>query len=92
LFLLFCVLACRSAAVRAADDIIFADFEGETYGDWKVEGTAFGSRPASGTLPNQMEVAGFQGRGLANSFVGVDNHRGRLISPLFSVQRKFIAF
>ena len=31
---------------RAADDILIADFESDTYGDWEVEGTAFGSRPA----------------------------------------------
>ena len=28
-----------------------ADFEGDTYGDWKTTGTAFGKGPARGTLP-----------------------------------------
>ena len=40
---------------------IFATFEGEDYGDWKVEGEAFGSRPARGTLAGQQKVSGFQG-------------------------------
>src|SRR5216684_2674118 len=51
-------------------DIVFADFEGETYGDWKTTGTAFGKGPARGALPGQMPVTGFRGRGLVNSFHG----------------------
>jgi len=31
-------------------------------------GEAFGPGPARGTLPGQMQVVGFQGRGLVNSF------------------------
>ncbi|MDP6059544.1 MAG: hypothetical protein QGH33_11660, partial [Pirellulaceae bacterium] len=34
----------RASAKRA--DVLVADFEGETYGDWKVEGEAFGPGPA----------------------------------------------
>ena len=30
--------------------IVLADFEGDDYGDWKVEGEAFGKGPAKGTL------------------------------------------
>ena len=43
------------------EDIRSADFEGETYGEWKVTGEAFGAGPAQGTLPNQMQVSGFEG-------------------------------
>ena len=32
-----------------ADDIVIADFEGETYGDWNATGAAFGPGPARGT-------------------------------------------
>ena len=35
----------------SAEEILIADFEGETYGQWKVTGDAFGSGPARGTLP-----------------------------------------
>ena len=46
-------------AVFPSEDIPIADFEGPDYGDWKATGEAFGSGPARGTLPNQMEVSGF---------------------------------
>ena len=39
---------------KSRPDILIADFEGETYGDWKVEGEAFGKAPAKGTLPRQQ--------------------------------------
>src|SRR4051812_36154984 len=45
-------------------DVVVADFEGASYGDWRVTGTAFGQGPAQGTLPNQMTVDGFSGHGL----------------------------
>ena len=54
--------------LRAADDILIADFEGDDYGDWKSAGEAFGPGPARGTLPGQMHVDGFKGKGLVNSF------------------------
>ena len=75
-----------------APDIVIADFEGDDYGTWTVEGTAFGRGPARGTLPGQMAVEGFHGRGLVNSFSGGDGSTGRLISPPFAVRRKSIRF
>ncbi|HVK12516.1 MAG TPA: GH32 C-terminal domain-containing protein [Gemmataceae bacterium] len=83
------------AAVAAADDrpdLLVADFEADTYGDWKTTGTAFGDRPARGTLPNQMPVSGFLGKGLVNSYAGGDGTTGTLTSPEFTVDRKFISF
>jgi sucrose-6-phosphate hydrolase SacC (GH32 family) len=81
-------------AARAADraDIVFADFESPTYGDWKAEGTAFGEGPAEGTLPNQMPVTGYQGRRLVNSFRGGDAATGTLTSPPFKIEHLFISF
>src|SRR6516165_9332106 len=73
-------------------DILFADFEGPDYGDWKVEGTAFGKRPARGTLPNQMPVTGYLGKGLVNSYHGGDDSTGTLTSPAFTIQRRHINF
>lgn len=84
------ILLC--SGVRAANEGVFADFEGDDYGAWKVEGKAFGSKPAAGTLPGQMDVTGFRGRGLANSYVGGDETRGRLISPRFVLGRRFVTF
>lgn len=76
----------------AAEAIVLADFEGANYGAWKVSGEAFGRGPAHGTLPGQMQVSGFLGKGLANSFVGRDASTGRLTSPPFTIERKFITF
>jgi hypothetical protein len=75
-----------------APDILIADFEGANYGDWTVTGTAFGSEPAHGTLPGQMSVSGFQGQGLVNSYLGGDAATGRLTSPSFKLQRKYLQF
>jgi sucrose-6-phosphate hydrolase SacC (GH32 family) len=89
LIVLFLIL---STSARAADDILIADFEGNTYNDWKAEGEAFGPAPARGTLPNQQQVTGFIGRGLVNSYFQGDQTKGTLTSPPFTLQRKFINF
>ncbi|HEV3383183.1 MAG TPA: 2,6-beta-D-fructofuranosidase, partial [Gemmata sp.] len=81
--------------VVAADrpEILIADFEGETYGEgWKTTGTAFGKGPAKGTLPNQMPVTGFLGKGLVNSYLGGDDSTGTLASPAFKIERKYLNF
>ena len=72
--------------------IVFADFEGRDYGDWKATGQAFGAGPAYGTLPRQLPVSGYEGRGLVNSFHGGDNAVGSLTSPEFTIQRSYIYF
>lgn len=76
----------------AQEDILIADFEGKNYGDWKVTGEAFGPGPARGTLKNQMDVTGFEGKGLANSFYKGDQTMGTLTSPEFEIERKYINF
>jgi fructan beta-fructosidase len=73
-------------------DILIADFEGKDYGDWKTTGEAFGPGPAQGTLPGQMHVDGYKGKGLVNSFFKGDASVGTLTSPEFKVERDFIAF
>lgn len=79
-------------ADAADDEILIADFEGDTYGTWQVTGTAFGPGPARGTLPGQMPVSGFQGKGLVNSFFEGDGTTGTLTSPEFQIQRPFLNF
>ncbi|GEM_PF-18219 len=78
-------------AASAPPDILFADFE-NGYGAWKVEGEAFGDAPATGTLPGQQPVTGFMGKGLVNTFWKGDDTTGRLTSPTFTVERRFIRF
>lgn len=75
-----------------AEDLLIADFEGDTYGDWTVTGEAFGPGPARGTLPNQQQVSGFKGRGLVNSFFKGDRSTGTLTSPLFRIEKPWLNF
>jgi sucrose-6-phosphate hydrolase SacC (GH32 family) len=55
-------------AALAAEDIVIADCESDTYGDWKVEGDAFGAGPAAGTLPHQGRVYNYQGHKYVSSY------------------------
>ncbi|MFE2916803.1 GH32 C-terminal domain-containing protein [Kitasatospora indigofera] len=71
---------------------VLADFEGDTYGTWTATGTAFGTGPAQGTLPGQMDVSGYTGRGLANSFLQGDATTGELTSPTFTIDKKYLDF
>ena len=73
LLLVFAVttLACNvrraSAATRAP--ITVADFEAESYGDWRVTGDAFGDKPASATVPGGMgPVFNHKGAQLVNTY------------------------
>ena len=90
-FLLF--TACTGFAQTARrPDILISDFESETYGEWKAEGEAFGSGPAEGPLAGQMQVSGFRGKRLVNSFFDGDRTTGTLTSPEFTIQRPWINF
>src|ERR1043165_8821888 len=81
---------CLLALSCRAQEVIFADFEESDYGTWKVEGDAFGAGPARGTLPGQMAVEGFLGKGLVNSFNKGDDSTGTLTSPEFKIERRSI--
>ena len=83
------------ASARSAEDrpdILVADFEAKDYGAWKVTGKAFGAGPAAGTLPNQMAVTGYLGKGLANSYHGGDDSTGTLTSPPLTLERRYLNF
>jgi fructan beta-fructosidase len=69
---------------------VFEDFESSGYDDWTTTGTAFGSGPATGTLPGQQTVSGFAGERLVNSFLDFDFSQGTLTSPPFTVTRDYI--
>lgn len=89
-FLLLFGAICVEAQLRP--DIVVENFEGKDYGKWKATGEAFGQSPAQGTLPGQMAVSGFRGKGLVNSFNKGDGTTGTLTSPPFRIERKFLAF
>ena len=59
--LIFSVFSILFIGCGQGRDILIADFEGKDYGEWKVEGQAFGTGPAKGTLPNQLNVTGYEG-------------------------------
>lgn len=94
LLVLFCMsVIFATTTLSAADDILIADFEGDEYAPgWKTAGSAFGTGPAKGTLPNQMEVRGYLGKGLVNSYHDGDDSLGRLTSPVFKIERPYISF
>ncbi len=78
-------------ASRIRPPIMFENFEAG-YANWEVEGAAFGSEPARGTLPNQQRVTGFTGKGLVNSYLGGDDPTGKMTSKPFTIERRFIRF
>ena len=90
----FCLSLATGLLAQApkGPDLVIADFEGETYGDWTTTGDAFGAGPAHGSLQGQMDVAGFLGKGLVNSYNGGDGATGTLTSPEFKLERPFINF
>jgi len=78
---------------KSCATLLIAHFEGADYGEgWQVTGTAFGTGPAQGTLPNQNEVTGYLGNGLVNSFLNGDSSTGTLTSPEFTIERPYINF
>jgi hypothetical protein len=86
------LVASLASLAHGADDMLIADFEGDTYAPWTVTGEAFGPGPARGALPGQMHLDGFRGNGLVNSFFRGDDTTGTLTSPEFRIERKYIAF
>lgn len=77
------------AADRAA---YFEDFESVGYDTWTATGSAFGSGPAVGSLPNQQPVTGYLGSRLVNSYTSGDASTGKLTSPAFTIDQSFINF
>ncbi len=82
----------QPASAETREPEVFADFESGSYGKWKKTGTAFGDKPAEGTLPNQQQVSGFGGKGLVNTYSGGDQSTGTLTSPKFTIRRRFLQF
>lgn len=85
------------------DDIVFADFEGDSWAGWKAEGTAFGDRPArKNENVYNAPLDGFRGERLVNSHRNPltgentaearDAQLGKLVSPTFTIDRNVIRF
>jgi non-lysosomal glucosylceramidase len=87
--------------VAARPDIVFENFEQETYVGWTVEGTTFGAGPvAKAKIPEYQGEVGGEGKRVVNSHatgpgaeVGArDAGRGKLTSREFVIERNFISF
>jgi uncharacterized protein (DUF608 family) len=72
--------------------IVYESFDGNTYGDWKTEGDAFGAGPAHGPHDDSQHLSGYEGGGLVSTWTGTDALQGKLISPVFTIERNFINF
>jgi non-lysosomal glucosylceramidase len=89
----------EQAAVRP--DIVFADFEGSDYGGWTGEGKAFDGRPyREDERRFYTALSGYEGKGFVNTHMmrhgedagAADEYKGKLTSPEFTIDRRFIHF
>jgi fructan beta-fructosidase len=92
LLFLFTVVFATGILRAQTNDLVIADFEGETFGNWTSQGEAFGSGPTAGAVPGQKAVKGFAGKRLANSAAGGLTATGQLTSPDFQIARNYIRF
>lgn len=92
----------KAATVKSSTrpDILVEDFE-KGYNGWKTEGTAFGTEPVSrAVIPPYQGDLGGEGGKVVNSHASApgntiqekDDKTGRLTSPSFKIQRKFLTF
>ena len=100
--LLFCQQSADIPAFKPTGTprppVVFASFEGHTWGGWTTTGTAFGSRPDRNPVVGYRNPAhdnhlkGYMGRGFASSAAGPTGVQatGTLLSPVFVVKRPFI--
>lgn len=82
-------------------DIVLDDFERAEYAPWQAEGDAFGTGPtARADVPGWQGELGGQGERVVNTHaastgadsVARDNHTGKLSSPSFKIERKYLSF
>ncbi|HXP63074.1 MAG TPA: GH116 family glycosyl-hydrolase [Dongiaceae bacterium] len=101
LFLECAALEAPGPAASPRPDLVFADFEADTYGKWTVTGTAFGAGPVEiAKLPAYQGDVGGQGKRVVNSHASApgssvtekDAATGTLTSPPFTLERHYITF
>ncbi|WP_197231641.1 GH116 family glycosyl-hydrolase [Novipirellula artificiosorum] len=88
-----------ATASSPREDILFADFEAEDWGDWVVEGAAFAGGPFPVKSRSvEQKITGHTGQHIANSYntrlggdhIAADSCTGTLVSPEFTVERNSI--
>jgi len=101
LFLECSALDAPAPSLAPRPDIVFADFETDTYGKWTVTGTAFGAGPVEiSKIPQYQGDVGGKGKRVVNSHASApgnsvaekDAATGTLTSPPFTIQRHYITF
>ncbi|OYV05591.1 MAG: hypothetical protein CFE26_10800, partial [Verrucomicrobiales bacterium VVV1] len=91
-------ILCVSGLLLAAGSSLAATkvlqtFEGDGFGDWKVEGAAFGLAPVAGKCDGlTAELTNYSGESLACSAHGGDAATGSLTSPEFKITEDYLAF
>ncbi|MGA2662430.1 MAG: GH116 family glycosyl-hydrolase, partial [Verrucomicrobiota bacterium] len=88
-------------SVAPRPDIVFADFETDSYGQWVVTGAAFGASPVEiSKIPDYQGDVGGKGKRVVNSHASApgnsvaekDAATGTLTSPPFRIERCYITF
>ena len=91
----------QPGTLSVREDVLFDDFQKETYEGWEVTGAAFGKGPIlRSQIPAYQGDVGGKGRRVVNSHASApgagvgekDDQTGTLTSRPFVVQRNFIAF
>ena len=81
------------ASSLSAKESVFETFESDGFGEWKVEGSAFGLSPtASSPSGVDGEVKGFSNNYFVSSGHEGDASTGSLTSTEFTIQTSFISF
>jgi non-lysosomal glucosylceramidase len=101
LAMLICSAEKSASPPTSRPDIVFEDWDKESYVGWQVEGTAFGKGPIKKSeIPSyQGDVGGDTAR-VVNSHASApgdsiavkDSATGKLVSRDFTITRKFITF
>ena len=81
------------ALPATATDLIFDTFESDGFGEWLVEGDAFGKAPTAVTPQGvNGKITGYSGQYFVSSGHGGDKPTGSLTSPQFKISQPFLGF
>ncbi|MEO5915184.1 MAG: c-type cytochrome [Luteolibacter sp.] len=88
---IFASLALTTSLPAATQ--VFQTFEGDGFGDWKVEGPAFGMAPVTGKTDDMPSpFISYSAESLASSTHGGEAAKGTLTSPEFTISENYILF
>ncbi len=93
LLTLVLIHSCADREINLPPDaIVIEDFDSDAWDNWESKGNAFGNGPyQSMDLGEKMRDKGFVG-GLVNSNINGNKATGSIISPDFTIQKKYLNF